>query len=1311
MESRLPGVVGPVEWSPDSARFWFRLGTSGGWRFQAGERSSASSRDAFDHDRLAAALASATERDISPERLELTNLSPWAPTGIEFDFADERWCWDGQESRRLTDDERYGVRSPDGGRLAFTRDHDLWVRDLATGAERRLTEGGRAESFYGRVIPSPLRMAGLPGAGQPWRETAVLWSPDGRRLLTHRIDTAGAGTITMTLSAPLPGRPETAPPETARPEAGRPETVRPEAVEYLYPLPGDEVLPTATLLVIDVDSGQISPVDIPPLEMYYYGSPIPAASATSRTMWWREDGESLYLVRRFRGHRRVALHEVGADGTSRVVVDESAETPIDTNLSTSGPVNHRTIDDKDLTVWYSQRDGWGHLYLYQTSTGNPVRQLTSGPWAVADVCHADAEFVYFTAVGRNPDEDPYLRRLYRIRLDEPGARPELLTSQAGGHEISFAPDGSRFVTTWSMIDSPPVTQLCRSAGEVIGTIATADLSGLLAAGWTYPERFAAPARDGHTKVYGVILRPSTFDPALSYPVIDSIYGGPQMNQAPAALIEATTAGHRLWQAQAIAELGFVVVMIDGLGMPFRSREFRDVSYRNLADAGLPDHISALRSLAERYPCLDLDRVGIFGHSAGGYASAQAILAHPDFYKVCVSSAGNHDHRVDKASWIERYQGWPVGEHYVEQANRTIAHRLEGKLLLIHGEADENVPVAATLSLADALVAADKDFDLVILPNRPHACGADPYVIRRRWDYFVRHLAGQRPPRYALRRDQGRPDAYQTFARLAGEEWAWRRAEFPDMSLDEPLKPWLPDVGPEAQGRRTARWTELLGRLDEVDRAQLSPEQAEDFDVYRYQITTLTGQQAFRLFERPANADSAFWMDLTSQSRRRLRSAEDAVAFTEWLRQIPRYIDQNIENMRAGARRGFAPPRITMTGREATIRSVAECGPAEDTGFAKPLGTLPDSVSNRARLAKDGLAVIESEVLPAYRKLLDFFVGEYVPSLPADIAASSGPDGEAFYASQLYQYATTDLTARQIHELGLEQVSAIRAEMAGIAAEAGFRDADAMLAFMRADSKFYASTPTELLRFAAWQAKRFDAVAHHYFGRLPRMRFGIEEPPPDLAPFYTFGRGGPHRYILNTYNLGARPLYSIPALTLHEAAPGHAFQIPFALEQTQHPEYRQKVYISAYGEGWALYTERLGVEMGMYETPFEMMGMLSYQMWRAVRLVIDPGMHALGWSREQAQDYLRQNTAISDHEIVTEVDRYISWPGQATAYYLGMLKILEARGRAEQALGADFDIRNFHDQILSLGSVPLPVIDSAVDTFIARGGTSPFSADT
>lgn len=560
-------------------------------------------------------------------------------------------------------------------------------------------------------------------------------------------------------------------------------------------------------------------------------------------------------------------------------------------------------------------------------------------------------------------------------------------------------------------------------------------------------------------------------------------------------------------------------------------------------------------------------------------------------------------------------------------------------------------------------------------------------------------------------DHDDPTEYQTFAKIAEDEWAWRKQQFPEHSLDEPLEPRLPDVSPSAQELRTAHWRAVDDQLAGIDRSGLTAEQAQDFDVYRYQIKTFIGRQKHRMFERPANADSGFWMELTAQSRRRLGSAAEAAGYLKWLAEIPRFIDQNIDNMRAGVGRGFAPAQISMTGREATIRSVAESEP-EQTGFYQPLTALLPTDKNRRndhdQLVTAGRTLIADKVLPAYRKLLDFFTGEYFPALPTDIAAVNGPDGEEFYPSQLREYATTDLSAEQIHEIGLEQVASLRAEMAEVAASVGFVDVDAMLAFMRTDPKFYATTASQLLQFAAWQAKKFDQVAHHYFGRLPRMRFGIEEPDPDLAPFYTFGRGGPHRYILNTYNLPARPLYSIPALTLHEAAPGHAFQIPFALEQSQHPEFRRKVYISAYGEGWGLYCERLGVEMAMYETPFELMGMLSYQMWRAVRLVIDPGMHALGWTRERAQDYLRVNTAISDHEIVTEVDRYIAWPGQATAYYLGMLKITEARQRAEQALGTQFDLRNFHDQILALGSVPLPVIDNAVDTFIAGGGASPFA---
>jgi dipeptidyl-peptidase 4 len=372
--------------------------------------------------------------------------------------------------------------------------------------------------------------------------------------------------------------------------------------------------------------------------------------------------------------------------------------------------------------------------------------------------HEGERWVAFTALGREPGVDPYHNQLCRVSLDgAPGDGPfdgaTRLTSGDGDHTVRYSPDGAWFVDIVSDTTTPPVTTLHDASGSRIATLERADVSTLLATGWTPPERFHAKARDGVTEVYGVVIRPTGYDPVGSYPVIDYIYGGPQTTIAPTTFTDATPftdpfrngRGSGFWQAQAIAELGFVVVMIDGLGMPGRSRAFHDRSYRDLADAGIPDHIAAIRQLGDRDPALDTGRVGIYGHSAGGYASARAILDHGDFYSVCVSSAGNHDHRTDKASWVERYMSPEVGEHYDAQANRTIAHQLTGRLLLVHGEMDENVHPAATLALADALIRANRDFDLLIIPNRPHRLDDDPYFLRRRWDYFVRHLLDAEPP--------------------------------------------------------------------------------------------------------------------------------------------------------------------------------------------------------------------------------------------------------------------------------------------------------------------------------------------------------------------------------------------------------------------------------------------------------------------------------------------------------------------------------------------------------------------------------------
>lgn len=547
-------------------------------------------------------------------------------------------------------------------------------------------------------------------------------------------------------------------------------------------------------------------------------------------------------------------------------------------------------------------------------------------------------------------------------------------------------------------------------------------------------------------------------------------------------------------------------------------------------------------------------------------------------------------------------------------------------------------------------------------------------------------------------------ADEQLRRIYTEEWDRRTAELGRQSWrqTEP-DPFLPDVGPEAQQRRLDRWEQTLAAVRAIDPADLSAEEQTNRAVYLDQLETLVDRQRFRCYEAPANADSAFWNDLIERGRRPITEREHGQAWLSQLADVPRYLAQQIGNMRAGLARGFGPPRVTMTGREGTVRTIAEAADPAELPFVQAVSGLPE-------LRAEAVRLVEREVQPAFRELLRFLVEDYLPHLPEPISAVriAGAD---YYAAQLREYTTLDLTPEQIHEIGLREVAGIRAEMAEIAEQTGFGgDVDALLRFMRTDDRFYVDTPRELLLEAAWQAKKFDAVVHRWFGRVPRQRFAIVEVPPDLARFWTFGRGGVDRYFLNTYRLRDRPLFSLPALTLHEAAPGHAFQVPLALEQTHHPEFRRENYLSAYGEGWALYTERLGVEMGMYETPYELMGMLCYQMWRAVRLVIDPGIHALGWSRERAQAFLRDNTAIGEHEIVTEVDRYITWPGQACSYYLGQLEILDLRRRAEAELGEAFRLPAFHDQVLSLGSVPLRVLRSEVERFIARGGTSPYAED-
>lgn len=551
-----------------------------------------------------------------------------------------------------------------------------------------------------------------------------------------------------------------------------------------------------------------------------------------------------------------------------------------------------------------------------------------------------------------------------------------------------------------------------------------------------------------------------------------------------------------------------------------------------------------------------------------------------------------------------------------------------------------------------------------------------------------------------------------FTAIYTAEWAWRTGQAGISASGEaqPDNGRLDDVDAASQQRRLDHWKQVMARLDAIDAKRLTPANQVNYAVYREQIRNFIADQQFKQWQMPFNSDSAFWGDVDYQlGGDHLRTAADYRKYLDRLGQIPRYFDQQIANMRLGLARGFSVPREVLQGRDRSIAAVAGLKDPTAASFYAPFKHLPETipVDQAQALRGEAQRCIRDAVIPAYAKLLKFFDDDYVPQARSTLAAEALPDGQAYYRQQLREYTTLDLSPDQIHQLGLEQVAKIHAQMLAVMQQTGFQGSFAdFLHYLRSDPQFYARTPQELLDKTAWVAKQVDGQVGKLFGHLPRERFTIEPVPAAIAPYYTSGRGGPDVYLVNTYDLPSRALYNMPALTLHESYPGHALQLELAEEQHHFPAFRRDGYISAYGEGWGLYAEYLGNEMGIYDTPYKQFGYLTYQMWRACRLVVDTGIHHLGWTRQQAIDYLTGNTALSPLEIANEVDRYISWPGQADSYELGFLTILKLRAKAEQALGGKFDLRAFHDTVLSTGSVPLPVLEARIDRFIKDGGPEP-----
>jgi dipeptidyl aminopeptidase/acylaminoacyl peptidase len=576
-------------------------------------------------------------------------------------------------------------RSPDGRWSARIEDDNVVIRDRETGAESRLSSDGTAEFPY---------------------RPRFAWSPDSTRLVALQEQVGEQRQIHLIESSPE-------------------DQLQPKLHTLNYAKPGDRLAQAKPRLFDVTTKRQI------PISEDLFPNPWSISD-----LHWQPDSRRFMFLYNQRGHQLLRVVVVDATtGEAAKLIDEASQTFVDY----AGKKYLKFLDSTHEIVWMSERDGWNHLYLYDSRTGQVKNQITKGPWVVRNVDRIDeqARQVWFRAGGIYPEQDPYYVHYCRVNLD--GSGLVVLTSGNGTHDVQFSPDRKYLIDAYSRVDLPTITELRRADGEFVCKLERGDWSALLEAGWQPPERFVAKGRDEVTDIFGIIHRPTTFDPAKKYPVIEKIYAGPHSSFVPKRF-----AAYRSEQAN--TELGFVIVQIDGMGTSHRSKAFHDVCWKNLGDSGFPDRIAWLNAAAKKYPYLDLERVGIYGGSAGGQSAVRALLAHGDFYKVAVADCGCHDNRMDKVWWNELWMGWPIGPHYAEQSNVTNAHRLTGQLLLTLGELDRNVDPSSTMQVVNALIKADKDFDFLLIPGAGHGAGEMPYGKRRRRDFFVRHLLGVEPRR-------------------------------------------------------------------------------------------------------------------------------------------------------------------------------------------------------------------------------------------------------------------------------------------------------------------------------------------------------------------------------------------------------------------------------------------------------------------------------------------------------------------------------------------------------------------------------------
>ena len=712
----MSGVTGRVTWLPED-RFWYRNTTASGTEFVLMDAAGGSKRPVFNHAKMAAALSEAAGRKYDAGHLPFTDFE-LAQDGqaITFNVGLRRWTCGldpaGRCAQAVPPPSRTEVTSPDGKYVAFVRDFNLWVREVASRKETQLTTDGIKDFSYA-----------TDNAGWVRSERPILvWSPDSKKIATFQQDQRGVGEMYLVDT----------------------KVGHPTLQAWKYPLPGDSVVATIQPVIIDVAGPHVTRLDVAPLE---HRSTLCDHVICRGSEWadvqWGPDATHLAFVATSRDHKREELRVADAStGKVRKVLEETVPTFFE---SGNGRVNWKYLPASNEVIWFSERDDWGGLYLYDLDSGKLKNTIVKGPGNVTQILRVDEKNrkLYFLGVGREAGRDPYFSQFYSAGFD--GGPVTSLTPENANHDVTLAPSGRFFVDSFSKPDSPALVVLRDAAGKMTATVEKSDVSRLTAAGWKPPISFTVKARDGVTDLYGLLYRPTNFDASQKYPIVNHIYPGPQTGSVGGRSFTPARG-----DAQALAELGFIVVELDGMGTPWRSKKFHEAYFGDLGDNTLPDQVAGMKQLAQQYPWIDIERAGIYGHSGGGYAAAGAMFHYPDFFKVGISEAGNHDNRVYEDDWAEKWMGLLVAKpggssNYDAQANQNFAKNLKGHLLLAHGTMDTNVPPYNTLLVVNELIKANKDFDLLMLPNRGHGFGNEPYMIRRRWDYFVRYLLGAEPP--------------------------------------------------------------------------------------------------------------------------------------------------------------------------------------------------------------------------------------------------------------------------------------------------------------------------------------------------------------------------------------------------------------------------------------------------------------------------------------------------------------------------------------------------------------------------------------